>query len=191
MARRLGDVQTRQQLGKTIHVRKPPTYAARISSDGGNILTGSTEGTAGYGKAETGQLIGELSGHTDEVYAVAFSSDRRTVLTGSHDTTARLWESNTRRPLGEALLHGGWVMSVAYSPDGHTVMTGGADRTVRLWNISDSGGRILRHQGAIQAAVFSPDRRARVNQRRRQRGRTCGTPIPHSRWVSHCHMTLR
>ena len=155
----LWDTQTRQQLGKTIQVKQPPVYAARISPGGGNIVTGSKKGTAQLWESQTGQLVGDLSGHTDEVYAVASSADGRTVLTGSHDNTARLWDVETRLPLGEALPHNGWVMSVAYSPNGRTVITGSADGMVRLWNISDSGGRVLQHQGEVHAAVFSADGR--------------------------------
>lgn len=120
----LWDIQSRQHVGKTIRVRKAPTYAARISPDGDLILTGSLGGTAQLWDGQTGEPVGELLGHTNEVFAVAFSSDGRTALTGSHDNTARLWECKTRKQLGESFLHGGIVMSVAYSPNGNTVMTG-------------------------------------------------------------------
>jgi WD40 repeat protein/serine/threonine protein kinase len=155
----LWDLESRERMGTTIRVSKPPAYAARVSPEGSRILTGSSEGTAQLWESETGELIGKLVGHTNEVYSVAFSPEGRTVLTGSHDNTAQLWDAKTRKPVGPPLRHGGFVMCVGFSPDGRTSITGSADRTVRLWKVSDSGGRTLKHQDAVYAMAFSRDGR--------------------------------
>jgi WD40 repeat protein/tRNA A-37 threonylcarbamoyl transferase component Bud32 len=151
------DLATRKPVGETIRVAARPVYSARVSSDGGKVLTGGSLGAAEIWDGETRKRIAELTGHTSEVYAVALSPDGRTALTGCHDNSAQLWDMTTFQRIGEPLLHGGLVMSVAFGPDGRTIMTGSADRMVRLWDIADSGGRVLRHRGAILAAVFSPD----------------------------------
>ena len=141
--RALGNNHPSQQARQPMPLASAPTAA--------RYLPVAPRERRNCGKVRRARLIGELVGHTNEVYSVAFSPDGRRFLTGSHDNTAQLWDAETRKPLGAPLRHGGIVMSVGFSPDGHTLITGSADPNVRLWNISDSGGRILRHQGAIQA----------------------------------------
>lgn len=62
-----------------------------LSPDGGQVLTGSNDGTAMLWDAATGAAGPVLTGHESIVAAVSFSPDSRQVLTGANDATARRW----------------------------------------------------------------------------------------------------
>jgi hypothetical protein len=66
---------------------------------------------------QTGQLLRNFVGHTDEVTSVAFSADGKTVLTGSTDTTSKLWDAATGRELCTLISFddGTWAVT---DPDG-------------------------------------------------------------------------
>jgi len=57
---------------KAHHHRKSGQYCARLDAD-------------------SGLLLGTLTGHTDQVYKAVFSPDGKLIVTASSDATARLF----------------------------------------------------------------------------------------------------
>ncbi len=102
--------------------------------DGRAVLTGSLDGTARVWDSTTGQPIGPIVTHGDEVRSIAFSPDGRLVLTGGSDGKARAWVAATGQPATPAVVHGAEIRFVAFSPDGRLFMTYGSDRRVCLWD---------------------------------------------------------
>src|SRR5262249_14384406 len=53
----------------------------------------------------------------------------------------------------------GASLNASFSPDGRWIVTASADRTARVWDASNGKaiGEVLRHDGQIKSAVFSPD----------------------------------
>ena len=107
----------------------------------------------------TGDVLGELIGHSDEVRSAVFSPDGRTILSASEDGTFRMW--NLFGGAEPRLLkgHSGGVWSAKYSSDGNTVISAGVDGTVRLWSVA-TGQELVRLQVSeypVLYATLSPD----------------------------------
>jgi len=138
-------------------VCREPCYVA-YSPDGRRIVT-SNGGTAWVLDAESGELLFELTGHTDDVFGVAYSPDGTRIVTGSRDNTAKVWNAES----GELLLtlagHSDFVWGVAFSPDSERIITTSYDGTARVWNAT-SGDVLLTLAGHARGAVsaaYSPD----------------------------------
>ncbi len=126
----------------------------------------------------TGQVVQELTGHTDSVSAVAFSPDgQRLASAGGDDGTIRVWnlaDADEATPL--TLQHGeASVTDLTFSPSGKWVVGsyGNSDRPaymqpvamkhpkeqIRLWDIAT--GRLIRtfHVAGdrLTSVMFSPD----------------------------------
>lgn len=74
--------------------------AIALSPDGEKVLCGYDDGTLLLQKTNDGEVITELTDHTDEIWYVIFSVDGRYALSGSADTTIRLWSlaDETNKP---------------------------------------------------------------------------------------------
>jgi WD40 repeat protein len=92
----------------------------------------SDAGTARIFDVDSGRVVAELRGHTDEVRSVAFSPDGRWLVTASKDGTARVWEAATGRPVVQLLGHRGPLVSAAFAGDGRHILTASTDGTARI-----------------------------------------------------------
>lgn len=73
---------------------------AAMSPDGMTILTAGMDAKARL-NLSSGELSGELIGHTSQINAIDSSPDGRWILTGSHDGRAMLWENYPGQFLAE------------------------------------------------------------------------------------------
>ncbi len=140
---------------------------------GGRVLlvSGSYDQTLCLWDAQSGTLLGRLTGHSAPVISVAFSADGAWLMSGSDDQTVRVWDvSDPGRGQTIRILHGhdGAVVALAVHPQRtgaqKLLVSGSYDKTVRLWDVR--GGHtlaILRgHAKWLQALVFTPDHRLLV-----------------------------
>lgn len=130
-------------------------FQAEFSPDGERLVVASGDDTARVWATDTGQLLVELSGHTQAVTSAIFSPDGMQILTASRDGTARLWNTHT----GAFLASLETRRFASFSPDGRQIVTAGDNRTVQLWD-ADTGQLILtlpNHAGRVREAAFSPD----------------------------------
>ena len=126
-----------------------------FSPDGTRIASGSDDFTVRLWDAQSGQPVGELTGHTDKVFGVAFSPDGTRIVSSGADHTVRLWDARTGEPIGQPLAgHTNWVSSVAFSPDGTRIVSSGADRTVRLWD-AHTGEPLMGHTAPVKSVALS------------------------------------
>ncbi|KAI5117680.1 hypothetical protein M0805_008459 [Coniferiporia weirii] len=134
------------------------------SSDGRQIVSGSSDKVLRIWDAQTGSPVGEsLTGHLDYINSVAYSPDGRHIVSGSDDWTLRIWDAQTRSPVGEPLTgHSYIVNSVSYSPDGRHIVSGSFDKTLRVWDAQTGSavGEPLRgHSYWVNSVAYSPDGR--------------------------------
>jgi WD40 repeat protein/serine/threonine protein kinase len=89
---------------------------------------------------------------------------RRTGITG-HSTTARVLDTTSAALQvpgnGRTLRHGAIISQLNFSADGERVLTVGADEAVRVWDAATGLPLtpLLKHQGNVLTAAFSPDGR--------------------------------
>ena len=133
-------------------------HSAVFSSNGGQVLTASRDGTARLWETASLKELAVLRGHESWVWSAVLSPDGARILTASEDKTARLWEAASGEQLNILRGHGNGVDSAVFSPDGARVLTASEDKTARLWE-TGSGRELaaLQHQDAVWSAVLSPD----------------------------------
>jgi WD40 repeat protein len=117
--------------------------------------------------------------------AASFSPDGRRVFTDFGDTLGRFWDAATGQPVSPPRPIGG---NLAFSPDWRLVVAGDG-KSARVWDAVTGApvGELLRHDGPVKAAIFSPDGRrvvtgsgdgtARVWET--ATGRPVGSPLQH------------
>ena len=115
--------------------------------------------------AHTGELLGNLKGHENELKQAHFSPDGTRLVSAAYDRTARVWDVTRAGPAGgrRDLLrlrgHTGWLTCARFAPDGARVVTGGFDHTVRVWDArtGESLAVLLGHDAVTDHVAFRPD----------------------------------
>jgi WD40 repeat protein len=144
----------------TIRGHHGPVTSIVFSSDGLQIVSGSTDGTVRIRPvASSEEQHAPIPGHDACVTQVVFSSDGLRLVSGSHDKTVRIWDGLTCNEL--AVLHGheDAVYTVACSPDGTRVISGSRDHTVRVWDAIDFQeiAVLQGHRRPVTFVTFAPD----------------------------------
>jgi WD40 repeat protein len=130
-----------------------------FSSDGSHVVSGSLDHTIGIWDAQTGELKGIFSGHSDSVSSVAFSRNSSCVASGSRDRTVRIWDVGTGESERIFEGHSNWVNYVAFSSDGSQLVSGSHDKTIRLWNVATGESKNIfeGHSNSVSSVSFSND----------------------------------
>jgi WD40 repeat protein/serine/threonine protein kinase len=148
---------------RTLPVPDPryPIVQVAFSPDGSKLLT--VGGVGQLWDTATGQAIGPILRHQEDIRAVTFGPDGQAVLTGCWDGTAQLWDATSGTAHGKPIRPHGAVYAVAISPDGKTCVTGCHENAAELWETATGNwlGQFLlpggMHPGTIPAVAFSPD----------------------------------
>ena len=74
----------------------PQGRAIAMSADGSRFATTGEDGTASYGRRDTGRRLLTLLGHKGAVNGIAFSPDGSLLATAGDDRTVRLWDASER-----------------------------------------------------------------------------------------------
>ncbi|MEK7727677.1 MAG: WD40 repeat domain-containing protein, partial [candidate division KSB1 bacterium] len=143
-----------QQLVHRLSLRGNAVKSAAFALEGKHVLTAGFDSTVVLWN-ERGERIDSLK-HEGVINAARFSEDGKRVLSAGRDGTAKLWtldESHEPRPLQ----HRGEVYTAVFSPNnGAEILTASADSTAKLWK-ANGDTVTFRHNGEVNAAVFSPD----------------------------------
>ncbi|MCI0695505.1 AAA family ATPase [candidate division KSB1 bacterium] len=104
---------------------------------------------------ENGNFLGDFK-YKDWVTTAVFSPDGRQILTAAKDRTAKLWDFSEKF-IHRLPQHGLAVKAVDVSPDGKRMVAALFDGFVRLWDMRGNLLDSLKHDGAVNSAIFSPD----------------------------------
>jgi WD40 repeat protein len=141
-------------------IRRYGTHTGRVDSvacspTGPEVASSGTESTltettVKIWDKETGVLLRQLVGHSDEIGQVTFSADG-TMLAScaghlgpgvSADHSIRLWNPATGALLKVLAGHGKVSWRVAFKPDGTVLASGGEEpssNTVKIWSVAGGG----------------------------------------------------
>jgi len=134
-----------------------------FSPDGTRIAAGSQDTTIRVWDANSGSLVGVLSGHEAPVTAVAFNKDDTHLLSSGTDGTIRLWDTRWQPMIGR-----GGVAWARFFDDGRRIGSvevdkGDAGTTVRWWDTSTGlpiGNPVHIVDSAINKLYLVDERRA-------------------------------
>lgn len=124
------------------------------------LAVGDGKERFGHGfTADSGNTIGEISGHSAEINAVAIKPNRpmRAVTVGEDGNTV-FYEGPPFRFSRSVSKHTNSVSDVAFSPDGSFFITGGCDRKLGLYD--GNSGDFLKwieanHDGMVLSVTFA------------------------------------
>jgi serine/threonine protein kinase/WD40 repeat protein len=135
-----------------------PTRQFQFSPSGRTLAWGQKSGDLALFDPTTGELQGEIEGHTARVAGVDWTGDSTRIATASEDHTARIWNAASGEPLQELIGHSASVIDLRWSPDESRLATASLDGTVRLWDPA-TGSEVARYQcpSAMRAVDWSPD----------------------------------
>jgi WD40 repeat protein len=109
--------------------------AVAWSPDGRSLACGFCDGLVRVWDTVGGNLVAELSGHTNRVTAVAYMADGRHLVSASRDGTVRVWNTAGDRAFVPLRGHTRPVEEVRFAAQGQRLLTLGLDVTLRLWDV--------------------------------------------------------
>jgi WD40 repeat protein len=132
------DIATESQ----IYYRPTPVHLNTIAWAGDYLAGGDSAfydagGHVYLWDAETGELIYDMTGHTNMVWDVAFSPDGSLLASAGRDGTIRVWDTSTGQEVAVLSGHNDEAYALDFSPDGSLLASAGMDGTVRVWGVPD------------------------------------------------------
>jgi WD40 repeat protein len=138
-------------------------YAVAFSPDGKWIAAagGFPDQVVHLWDVDTGKEVHKLAGHKWDVRSLAFAPDGKTLASADGNENTTLWDLSTGKELFALSGVGDFT---AFSPDGKTLAAVSSRLVVRLFDPATGKERFPfgRHDGAVQALVFSADGKTAV-----------------------------
>jgi WD40 repeat protein len=136
-----------------------PATGASFDPDRRYVVVASRDRNAHIFHADNGLRVAILAGHRDGLTNAAFSPDGRSLITASLDGSARIWDPGTIDPLEVVGTRADSVVRrVALHPRGRLAVSAESNGTARILDVVRRRQLgILRHEGAVNDAAFSPD----------------------------------
>lgn len=127
--------------------------AVVTTSDGKQIVSGSTDSTIKIWDIETGKNINTLIGHHSSIRAIAITPDGKNIVSASQDTTLKVWDLQTGECLCTCIEHQKSVSVLAIHPDGDKVISGDDDKRLIIWNLKN--GQLLREIKTFEGYLYA------------------------------------
>lgn len=136
-----------------------------FSSDGKNIVSGSSDKTLKLWDLQTGLVLKTFKGHSGSVYAIAISKDGNFIISASQDQTIKIWDIVSGKEI-RTIQTTYAVTALALSPDGKLIASCSSfGPDISLWDFDS--GRLINtckgHQNGVTSVVFSEDNRYLVS----------------------------
>ncbi|CAM0139526.1 60S ribosomal subunit assembly or modification protein [Umbelopsis sp. WA50703] len=138
---------------------KEPVYAVAMHPTESNIIvSGGGDDKSHVWRADTGEKLITLDGHTDSVTSVAFSVSGEYIASGGMDGKVRVWKSHT----GEfcTMVDGpDEIIWLDWHPKGNVLLAGATDSTIWMWAMPS--GKFMNifngHAAPVTAGEFTAD----------------------------------
>ena len=153
------DVRGRRMLSKFDGEVGSQISSIAISRDGSAVAVGFAAGQAGVWKADRGEVIANLKGHTSEVSSLRFSPDGKRIATIDRSGTLRVFDVTEGKMLLErSPLLPERAVAFAASADGSMLVLGGVTGSLFAWNtVEGTIGSLPKAPGTVGAASLSRD----------------------------------
>jgi eukaryotic-like serine/threonine-protein kinase len=123
--------------------RTPSQYESDripIAIDGNNALVAvpNEQTTVGVFDATNGNMVGQLSDHTDGIHAIIFSHDGTRLLTSSRDGKIKFWDTQrwaVMLTIGDLV---GYAEAITIAPDSNAVAAGLVSGQLKYWKTTRS-----------------------------------------------------
>ncbi|KAI8343294.1 WD40-repeat-containing domain protein [Chlamydoabsidia padenii] len=138
---------------------REPVYAISMHPKDNNIIvSGGGDDKSHLWRADTGDKLYELTGHTDSVTAVAFSVEGDYVASAGMDGRVRVWKVENGE-LCASVEGPDEVVWMNWHPKGNVLLAGASDSTIWMWAMPT--GKFMNifngHAGPVTAGRFTPD----------------------------------
>ncbi|ORZ22225.1 WD40-repeat-containing domain protein [Absidia repens] len=136
-----------------------PVYAiAMHPKDNNLIVSGGGDDKSYLWRADNGDKLFELTGHTDSVTAVAFSVGGDYVASAGMDGRVRVWKVEDGE-LAASVEGPDEIVWMNWHPKGNVLIAGASDSTIWMWAMPT--GKFMNifngHAGPVTAGRFTPD----------------------------------
>ncbi len=132
---RVYEIASGKFLFKIVSDDKATFHAARFSSDGTRLLTGSSWGKVQVWDAASGKLLQSNQAHGFSVSRFDMSADGKRYASLSQEGTVQVWDSATNSRVGGLLVHTGAVTRAEFSGVNERLTTAAIDGSGRVWSI--------------------------------------------------------
>ncbi|RUS32323.1 WD40-repeat-containing domain protein [Jimgerdemannia flammicorona] len=138
---------------------KEPVYSVGMHPTDENIIvTGGGDDKSYLWRADTGDQMFELTGHTDSVTAVGFNTTGEYVASGGMDGKVKVWKVATGELL--ATVDGpDEIVWLNWHSKGNILLAGATDSTIWMWGMPS--GKFMNvfsgHSASVTAGLFTPD----------------------------------
>jgi WD40 repeat protein len=141
-------------------------FCVTFSPDGRYLLRSGADFTIQVLDAQSGERVGILGRHRDDIWCLRFSPDGKLLASSSNDSTVKLWDATRLRQEQKPLLKIDLPSvtnseRVAFSPDSRHLVTGGEEYTVKILDAStgEATQTLRGHTGDVRCVAVSPDGR--------------------------------
>jgi WD40 repeat protein/serine/threonine protein kinase len=162
------DARTGRSVSGEVREKNTMPFFAALDPSGRYLVREGPEFAVQVHDAGTGQVLGIVGKHDNQIWGMAFSADGARLATASNDGTVRVWAwdpkhlaVNQQPELKLAVRVDGYGNRVAFSRDGKHLATGGEGSLVDIWDAQtgERRHRLAGHTGDVFALAFSPDAR--------------------------------
>jgi WD40 repeat protein len=148
--------------GRRMLVQPSDVICCLAASETGVVAAGGAEGAIRLFDSASGQWLGTLAGHRQEITGLVFYGGGTRLASCSTDGTARIWDVSTRKCRATLRPQQGLIRGLCISADGETLATTGYKLV--LWDAVTGQERsvVADPPGFVACAAFSRDGRRLV-----------------------------
>lgn len=106
------------------------------------VIAGSKHGGIRIYNSETGKIVGNLNGHTDQIYELIVTTDNKYVLSMSSDHTIKIWKLETAMLVRTITVNIKSFYLMVITSDNKYIITTSRGYTINIWDFA-TGKNIL------------------------------------------------